>query len=154
MRMRREVHSGGFCTSLLLCSQVFQSHPNDRKVAIAFLLISFLQLNEYNCSELYYDFISIKELGKYFGKLAISWLCALGAVAILNIKKEGFLVTWINWNVSLGEPFTPLISRNQFLLGILTVINSVGRIPLLYGVLHQGGALILLMILLFVNYQF
>jgi hypothetical protein len=73
----------------------------------------FLLLNQLK------HFISIKELGKYFGKLAISWLCALGAVAILNIKNEGFLVTWINWNVSLGEPFTPLISRNQFLLGIL-----------------------------------
>jgi len=37
----------------------------------------------------------------------------------------------------------------QFSLGILTIINSIGRIPLFYGVLHQGGALILLGILLF-----
>lgn len=42
----------------------------------------------------------------------------------------------------------------QFLLGILTVINSIGRIPLVYGALHQCGALILLGILLFVNFQF
>lgn len=41
----------------------------------------------------------------------------------------------------------------QFMLGILTVINSIGRIPLGYGVLHQGAALILLAVLLFVNYQ-
>ena len=42
----------------------------------------------------------------------------------------------------------------QFLLGIMTVINSVGRIPLVYGALHQACALILLGILLFVNYQY
>ena len=64
-------------------------------------------------------FVSTKVLGSYFGKLAISWLLALGAAAILNIKKEGFLGSWLDWNANLGEPFTPLISRNQFLLGIL-----------------------------------
>lgn len=42
----------------------------------------------------------------------------------------------------------------QFLLGIMTVINSLGRIPLVYGALHQCGALVLLAILLFVNFQF
>lgn len=41
----------------------------------------------------------------------------------------------------------------QFLLGIMTVINSLGKIPLVYGVLHQGGALILLAILLLVKFQ-
>lgn len=42
----------------------------------------------------------------------------------------------------------------QFLLGILTVINSVGKIPLIWGAAHQGGALLLLICVLFVNYQF
>jgi heme a synthase len=32
----------------------------------------------------------------------------------------------------------------QFLLGVFTVINSIGRIPILYGVLHQAGALALM----------
>ncbi len=41
----------------------------------------------------------------------------------------------------------------QFLAGVFTVINSVGRIPLLWGVVHQAGALLLLICLLFVNYQ-
>ncbi|HFA51277.1 MAG TPA: heme A synthase [Bacteroidetes bacterium] len=41
----------------------------------------------------------------------------------------------------------------QVLLGILTVTNSVGRIPLFFGVVHQAGALILLSSILFVNYQ-
>jgi cytochrome c oxidase assembly protein subunit 15 len=41
----------------------------------------------------------------------------------------------------------------QALLGILTVINSVGAIPVALGVLHQGVALILLSCVLFLLYQ-
>lgn len=64
-------------------------------------------------------FLTRKDLATYFVKLMQCWLLTLGAVSILNIKKEGFLLDWLNWNSKLGEPFTPLISRNQFLLGIL-----------------------------------
>jgi cytochrome c oxidase assembly protein subunit 15 len=42
----------------------------------------------------------------------------------------------------------------QFLLGVLTVINSFGSIPVTYGVLHQAGALLLLITLLYVNFHF
>lgn len=42
----------------------------------------------------------------------------------------------------------------QFLLGVLTVINCFGRIPVLYGALHQGVALLLFANLLYVIYQF
>ncbi len=41
----------------------------------------------------------------------------------------------------------------QILLGILTVINSVGMIPVALGVLHQTGAIFLLSAVLFVDYQ-
>ncbi len=41
----------------------------------------------------------------------------------------------------------------QFLLGVLTIINCFGSVPALYGVMHQGGALILLAIALFMNYH-
>lgn len=41
----------------------------------------------------------------------------------------------------------------QVLLGIFTVINSVGTIPVGLGVMHQGGALILLSITLFLLFQ-
>ena len=64
-------------------------------------------------------FLTGKDLTTYFVKLIQCWLLTLGAAYILNIKKEGFLLDWLNWNSKLGEPFTPLISRNQFLLGIL-----------------------------------
>lgn len=41
----------------------------------------------------------------------------------------------------------------QFGLGVLTVINSIGRIPIFYGVLHQAGALLLLVSLLWVLFN-
>ena len=41
----------------------------------------------------------------------------------------------------------------QFALGVLTVINSIGRIPLVYGVLHQAGALLMLVFTLYCAYQ-
>lgn len=42
----------------------------------------------------------------------------------------------------------------QFVLGVLTIINCFGKVPLVYGAMHQAGALILLGILLYVNFQF
>lgn len=41
----------------------------------------------------------------------------------------------------------------QIVLGVLTIVNSVGKIPLVYGVLHQAGALLLLAIVLFSTYH-
>ena len=41
----------------------------------------------------------------------------------------------------------------QVMLGILTVINCKSSIPVELGVMHQGGALLLLSIALFMNYQ-
>lgn len=38
----------------------------------------------------------------------------------------------------------------QVLIGVITVINSIGEIPVLWGVLHQAGALIILTIFVFV----
>lgn len=42
----------------------------------------------------------------------------------------------------------------QFALGVLTMVNSIGQIPIIYGVLHQGVGLIVLGVILYVNYQF
>ena len=41
----------------------------------------------------------------------------------------------------------------QFLLGVFTIINCKGAVPVGLGVLHQAGAIVLLGISLFVNYQ-
>jgi len=42
----------------------------------------------------------------------------------------------------------------QFSLGVLTIISSIGRTPLVYGSAHQAVALVLLGTMLYVNYQF
>lgn len=42
----------------------------------------------------------------------------------------------------------------QVLLGIFTVVNCVGTVPVGLGVLHQAGALLLLSIVLFLHFQF
>jgi len=42
----------------------------------------------------------------------------------------------------------------QFLLGVLTIVNCIGRVPMALGAIHQAGALVLLAVLLHVNYQF
>lgn len=42
----------------------------------------------------------------------------------------------------------------QFLLGVFTLINSVGRVPLILGAVHQAGALVLLAVVLKVNNHF
>ena len=41
----------------------------------------------------------------------------------------------------------------QLLLGILTLINALGTIPVGLGVMHQAGALVLLSIILFLLFQ-
>jgi cytochrome c oxidase assembly protein subunit 15 len=46
-----------------------------------------------------------------------------------------------------------VVTLLQVLLGILTVINCVGIIPVGLGVFHQAGALLLLTVVLYLNYQ-
>lgn len=52
-----------------------------------------------------------------------------------------------------GSQFMLIMLVIQFLLGISTVINSVGKIPVSWGSLHQAGALILLCGVLFTAYH-
>lgn len=73
------------------------------------------------------------------------------------------LVFYFVWRTSRNEPVTPALRLGnialltmivvQVLLGIFTLINCNGRIPVVLGVLHQAGAILLLGILLFVSYR-
>lgn len=56
--------------------------------------------------------------------------------------------------LAIGSNLLMLILIGQVVLGILTLLNGIGQIPLLWGVLHQAGGLLLLGVMLFVNYQF
>lgn len=59
----------------------------------------------------------------------------------------------ISSSLNMGRYLLVSMLIIQFLLGVLTIINCFGRVPLVYGVMHQGGALILLAVALFINYQ-
>jgi len=82
----------------------------------------------------------------------------LGTVLLL-------LTTWVTWKGFrevesrwMKQVFLGLLAVVwiQFSLGALTVLNSLGNIPLVFGVLHQAGAIfltVLLTICLFVRHQ-
>lgn len=56
-------------------------------------------------------------------------------------------------HVSKGATWMCVMLLVQVLLGIMTIVNSIGKIPLIYGVLHQAGALLLLAFVLFSTYH-
>lgn len=56
--------------------------------------------------------------------------------------------------LAVGSTLLMVVLLAQVTLGVLTLLNGIGQIPLLYGVLHQAGGLLLLGVMLFVNYQF
>lgn len=76
-------------------------------------------------------------------------LSGLVLIFFLRIRKAT-----VSSRLRLGSYWMLAMLIIQFLLGVFTVINSVGRIPISWGVLHQAGALILLISMLFINYQF
>lgn len=75
--------------------------------------------------------------------LTIIVLAYFFRVRKLNISKE----------FQLGLYLLVSMLIIQVLLGIFTVINSLGSIPVGLGVMHQGGALVLLSITLFLLFQ-
>jgi cytochrome c oxidase assembly protein subunit 15 len=64
--------------------------------------------------------------------------------------KQRSVVKFKYENLSNNLFISLLIS--QVVLGILTVINCVGEVPLFYGVMHQAFAMLLLMVTLYINY--
>ena len=81
----------------------------------------------------------------------MAWVLVVLAVSLfVRIKRQAGISNQLN----LGANLLIATLFVQFLLGIITVINCVGRIPLLWGAVHQAGALVLLAVILFGNYQF
>ncbi len=79
-----------------------------------------------------------------------AWILT-GLIIFFFLKMKKYT---ISSRLKLGGNLLVFMLVVQFLLGVFTVINSIGRIPLLWGVVHQAGALLLLAVVLFVNYQF
>lgn len=81
---------------------------------------------------------------------ATAWiLSALVVLFFLRIRRQV-----VSAKLKLGGNLLVGMLFVQFLLGVLTIINCVGKIPLSWGAMHQAGALVLLAVVLYVNYQF
>ncbi len=53
----------------------------------------------------------------------------------------------------LGLNLFPVVVLLQAVIGIFTVLNCVGKIPVFYGVLHQAGAMLLIAVTVFVIFH-
>ena len=70
---------------------------------------------------------------------------------------SGLLVyfSWRHWSNAQIRPMLYLllgVLSVQVFLGIITLLNCIGQIPVLLGVLHQAGAVVLLAVLTYVTY--
>ena len=83
---------------------------------------------------------SIKALVQVFHRAMAYALVIISVIYGFFLKKRGLLNRYSK--VYLGVLFV------QFLLGVLTIINCFGSVPVFYGAAHQAVALILLMSLL------
>ncbi|MCF8247558.1 MAG: COX15/CtaA family protein [Saprospiraceae bacterium] len=80
----------------------------------------------------------------------MAWvLTAMVVFLFLEIRKQT-----TSARLRFGGNFMLGMLGVQFLLGILTIINCIGRVPLAWGAIHQAGALVLLAAVLHVNFQF
>jgi cytochrome c oxidase assembly protein subunit 15 len=78
-----------------------------------------------------------------------AWLLvALGLFFILRLRSS-----WGSARLRAGGTVMAAVLGVQFLLGVLTIVNSIGRIPVFWGAVHQAVALVLLAAALNVIYQ-
>lgn len=72
------------------------------------------------------------------------------------------MVLWFSWKTlrsPVADQNKPLIwallgvLTTQVLLGIFTLINCIGKVPVALGVFHQGGAVVLIGVILWVCYK-
>ena len=75
----------------------------------------------------------------------LTLLISIFVIIILKLKTNPLL--------RISSFILILLLATQVLLGILTLLNCIGRVPLLFGVLHQAFALLLLSAMLLQYYQ-
>ena len=79
-----------------------------------------------------------------------AWLLSILIVLFFfKIKKAG-----VSARTRKGSGLLVVMLAVQFLLGVFTIVNCIGKTPLFLGAAHQGGALLLLICLLYVTFQF
>ena len=75
-------------------------------------------------------------------------LTVLVVIFLIKMKRKAVSV-----HLKAGGRMLIIMLIVQFFLGIFTVINSVGKVPLVWGVVHQAGALLLFAAVLTTIYQ-
>lgn len=92
----------------------------------------------------------------FWGRIFIQFVHRSTAYIIVGLV---FFFWWKNGNAvtsstgKLGINLLPLTVCLQAIIGIFTVVNCVGHIPVFYGVLHQVGAMLLIANMVFVLFH-
>jgi len=96
-------------------------------IAIGLTLATFALLAK--VSRKFRNFLNIESFSvvwrnKFFNfakGILFSWLVTILGLYILNFKYEGLFETWVSWNRSFGEPFSPLVARDRTLIASLVL---------------------------------
>lgn len=96
----------------------------------------------------YEQYLSVKAIVQLVHRSTAWVLALLILIFFVKLKKSD-----TSRKLKMGGKLLLLVLGIQIFLGLFTVINSIGRIPGTLGVLHQAGALVLLAVVLFLNYQ-
>jgi cytochrome c oxidase assembly protein subunit 15 len=110
----------------------------------------FSDTSQFNLSAIndYESSLYIKGIVQILHRSTAYILVSLLLLFIVRLVKKPISARLFNGSVSLG-----VIVGIQFFLGVLTIVNSIGNIPVAYGSIHQGVALLLFLNMLFVLYQ-
>ncbi|MEL6943494.1 MAG: COX15/CtaA family protein, partial [Bacteroidota bacterium] len=91
---------------------------------------------------------SVKAIVQIIHRMTAYLLTALIVWFFIKLMKEN-----TSLRLKRANYIMLILIGTQFLLGVLTVINSLGSIPVGFGVMHQGVALLLLISMLYIIFQ-
>ncbi len=91
--------------------------------------------------------VRVKAIVQVLHRITAYLLTAVIIWFVLNLKNS------TNRKVRAGSTLLITLLVTQFILGILTIVNAIGSIPIGYGALHQCVALLLFAALLYVLYH-
>lgn len=92
----------------------------------------------------------------FWGRTFIQFVHRLTAYLLVAVVAFFYFKTRTLTNdkiLKAGLNFLPIMILVQATLGIITVLNCVGKIPVSWGMLHQGGAMLLLATVVFITFH-